>query len=70
MLDNKREDIIEETIIHAVKVNKLNAINFAVAASCLKYSIEHDFNLVSVAAVENLAKGNSSCSPQFFPNFH
>lgn len=36
------------------------AINFAVAASCLKHSIEQDFNLVSVAEVENLAKGNAS----------
>ena len=36
------------------------AIRFAVAASCLKHSIEHDFNLVSVAEVENLAKGNAS----------
>ena len=36
------------------------AINFAVAASCLKHSIEHDFNLVTVAEVENLAKGNAS----------
>ena len=36
------------------------AINFAVAASCLKHSIEHDFNHVTVAEVENLAKGNAS----------
>ena len=28
------------------------AINFAVAASCLKHSIEHDFNQMSVAEVE------------------
>ena len=37
-----------------------DVINFAVAASCLKHSIEHDFNLVTVAEVENLAKGNAS----------
>ena len=37
-----------------------DAINFAVAASCLKHTIEHDFNMVSVAEVENLAKGNAS----------
>ena len=37
-----------------------DAINFAVAASCLKHSIEHDFNLVTVAEVENLARGNAS----------
>lgn len=36
------------------------AINFATAASCLKHSIEHDFNLVSVAEVEALAKGDAS----------
>ena len=36
------------------------ALEFAVAASCLKHSIEHDFNLVSVAEVESLAAGNAS----------
>ena len=36
------------------------AVNFAVAASCLKHSIEHDFNLVSVSEVESLASGNAS----------
>ena len=36
------------------------AIDFAVAASCLKHSIEHDFNHVSVAEVEALAAGNAS----------
>lgn len=49
-----------------------DAINFAVAASCLKHTIEHDFNLVSVEEVESLAAGNASgrvqrqpvCSPR------
>lgn len=36
------------------------AINFAVAASALKHSIEHDFNLVSVQEVAALAAGNAS----------
>ena len=36
------------------------AIDFAVAASCLKHSIEHDFNLVSVAEVVSLAAGNAT----------
>ena len=36
------------------------AINFAVAASCLKHSVEHDFNMMSVAEVESLAAGNAS----------
>lgn len=37
-----------------------HAIEFAVAASCLKHSIEHDFNFVSVAEVESLVGGNAS----------
>ena len=36
------------------------AVEFAVAASALKHSIEGDFNLVDVAEVESLAKGNGS----------
>ncbi len=36
------------------------AIEFAVAASCLKHTIEGDYNLVSKAEVENLAGGNAS----------
>ena len=36
------------------------ALEFAVAASCLKHSIEGDFNLVSVAEVKNLAGGDAS----------
>lgn len=49
-------------LIYALLAGKNNqaAINFAVAASCLKHSIEHDFNLVSAAEVEALAAGNAS----------
>lgn len=36
------------------------ALDFAVAASCLKQTIEGDFNLVSIAEVENLMTGNGS----------
>jgi 2-dehydro-3-deoxygluconokinase len=36
------------------------AIDFAVAASCLKHSIERDFNMVSVGEVAALAGGNAS----------
>ncbi len=36
------------------------AIEFAVAASCLKHSIEHDFNHVSVAEVDALVAGGGS----------
>ena len=37
-----------------------NAVEFAVAASALKHSIEGDFNRVSVAEVEALKNGNGS----------
>jgi 2-dehydro-3-deoxygluconokinase len=36
------------------------ALNFAVAASCLKHTIHGDFNLVTVSEVENLMKGDGS----------
>ena len=36
------------------------ALEFAVAASCLKHSIEGDFNMVSVAEVQALAGGSGS----------
>ena len=49
-------------LIHALASGKnlQGAIDFAVAASCLKHSIEHDFNLVTAAEVESLAAGNAS----------
>jgi 2-dehydro-3-deoxygluconokinase len=36
------------------------ALNFAVAASCLKHTIHGDFNMVSLAEVEQLMKGDAS----------
>lgn len=36
------------------------AIEFAVAASCLKHSVEGDYNMVSVDEVEKLASGDAS----------
>ena len=36
------------------------AIEFAVAASCLKHSVEGDYNMVSLSEVEALAGGNAS----------
>jgi 2-dehydro-3-deoxygluconokinase len=49
-------------LVHALAKgwNDADAIEFAVAASCLKHSIEHDFNLVSEAEVLSLAHGNGS----------
>ena len=40
--------------------DKQRALEFAVAASCLKHSILGDFNRVNVAEVENLAGGDGS----------
>jgi 2-dehydro-3-deoxygluconokinase len=40
--------------------NKEDALNFAVAASCLKHSISGDFNRVSKAEVEKLMGGDAS----------
>jgi 2-dehydro-3-deoxygluconokinase len=37
-----------------------NSINFAAAASCLKHSMNFDFNLISLAEVLSLAEGNAS----------
>jgi 2-dehydro-3-deoxygluconokinase len=36
------------------------AVDFAVAASCLKHTIHGDFNMVSVAEVEGLVQGGGS----------
>ena len=40
--------------------NDQKALDFAVAASCLKHTIHGDFNLVTVSEVENLMKGDGS----------
>ncbi len=40
--------------------DKQDALNFAVAASCLKHSIVGDFNLVTVSEVEKLMGGDAS----------
>ncbi len=36
------------------------AVSFAAAASCLKHSIPGDYNIVSLAEVESIARGNAS----------
>ena len=40
--------------------NTQQAVEFAVAASALKHSIEGDYNMVTVAEVEKLAGGDGS----------
>jgi 2-dehydro-3-deoxygluconokinase len=40
--------------------NDQNALNFAVAASCLKHTIKGDANLVSIEEVEKLMSGDAS----------
>ena len=49
-------------LIYAIKSGKsgAGAIEFAAAASCLKHSVEGDFNQVSAAEVEALAGGDGS----------
>lgn len=49
-------------LIHSLlsDYDQQKAIDFAVAASCLKHTIEHDFNLVTEAEVASLAGGNAS----------
>ncbi|MDR2930937.1 MAG: sugar kinase [Propionibacteriaceae bacterium] len=49
-------------LIHALRAGMTaqESIDFAVGASCLKHSIEHDFNLVSVSEVEALIHGTGS----------
>ena len=55
-------DSFGAALIYAL-VNKYNpqeAIHFAVAGSCLKHTIEHDFNLIDTAEVHALVAGNAS----------
>lgn len=49
-------------LIHAMRkgMPPQEVIEFAVAASCLKQTIEHDYNLVSEKEVQALAGGNAS----------
>ncbi|MGI5173837.1 sugar kinase [Treponema sp. OMZ 840] len=55
-------DSFGSALIYALLENYAGqeAIEFAVAASALKHTIEHDFNLVSVDEVKALAGGNAS----------
>lgn len=55
-------DSFGAALIHAMKSGRSaqEVIDFAVAASCLKHTIEHDFNLVTEAEVTALMKGNGS----------
>jgi 2-dehydro-3-deoxygluconokinase len=49
-------------LIYALRsgYDEQKAIEFAVAASCLKHSVEGDYNMVSVAEVNALAGGSGS----------
>ena len=42
------------------KYKTQEAIDFAVAASCLKHTIEHDFNEVTVDEIKKLMTGDGS----------
>lgn len=55
-------DSFDAGLIYSL-VNKFDyqkSVEFATAASCLKHTIQGDFNLVSVEEVLNLANGNSA----------
>jgi 2-dehydro-3-deoxygluconokinase len=49
-------------IIYALVNNysQQETIEFAVAASCLKHTIEGDFNIVSIQEINNLLKGDGT----------
>lgn len=50
-------------IIYGIMVYKGNnqkTLDFAVAASCLKHTIDKDFNMVSIEDIEDLMNGNSA----------
>lgn len=55
-------DSFSAGLIYCLLNNKepQQAVEFATAASCLKQSIEGDFNMVNIAEVEKLAAGDSS----------
>jgi len=57
-------DSFSGSLIYALNSEKYahpaDAIKFAVAASCLKHSIEGDYNLISESEAVNLMKGNAS----------
>lgn len=55
-------DSFSAGLIHGLLTmgNQSDALEFAVAASALKHTIEGDFNMVSVHEVEALAKGDAS----------
>jgi 2-dehydro-3-deoxygluconokinase len=42
------------------KMTNKDALEFAVAASCLKHSVEGDYNLMSADEVKTLAGGDAS----------
>jgi 2-dehydro-3-deoxygluconokinase len=55
-------DSFASALIYALQAyaDRQEALEFAVAASCLKHSIQGDFNRVSVAEVKNLLGGDGS----------
>ena len=59
---NKQGRRIAAICAHALMngYEQQEAIDYVVAASCLKHSIEHDYNLVSEKEVKALAGGNAS----------
>ena len=46
--------------IHHLDLNNNEALDFAVAASCIAHSIKGDYNITTVDEIEKLAKGFTS----------
>ena len=55
-------DAFTAGLIYSILKGKKDAeaLNFAVAAACLKHSISGDFSLISVEEIERLAAGETS----------
>ena len=66
MVQNTHKDKRKRQVLHSLIYSQLNdfdyqkTIEFAAGASCLKHSIEFDFNLSSVDEVMNLINGDGS----------
>ena len=52
--------IFKKSDVQDLQEKLQDAIEFAVAASCLKHSIEGDFNRMTVSDVENLIKNGGN----------
>lgn len=61
-LTRRRRRLLRGGLIYGLNTyaTQAEALEFAVAASCLKHTISGDFNRVTVKEVESLMKGSGS----------